>query len=57
MRKSREPKQGEGIWDFLGVITAMLLCGVFHLIYYFFLIATPLFVLAALWNMWTVYFG
>lgn len=53
----REPKQGEGIVDFLGLITAMLLCGVFHLIYYLFLIATPLFVLAALWNMWTVYFG
>ena len=55
--RHREPKQGEGIWDFLGVITAMLLWGIFHLIYYFILIATPLFFLASLWVMWNTYFG
>ena len=55
--RRREPKQGEGIWDFLGVITAMLLWGIFHLIYYFILIVTPLFFLASLWIMWNTYFG
>ena len=54
---NREPKQGEGIRDFLGAITAMLLWGISHLIYYFILIVTPLFFLASLWIMWNTYFG
>jgi len=51
---NREPKQGEGIRDFLGLLTAMLLGVIASLIYVFCmfcLICIPIYIIWALWTM------